>query len=73
MSTMEPDPYASPLAFFSAKLKKLRERAGMTQSEGAERTNYALSTVSAYETGKLVASLDFAQQADGLYGTASKT
>jgi transcriptional regulator with XRE-family HTH domain len=50
---MDTDPYSSPLAYFRAELKRLRERSGMTQGEVAERTNYALSTVSAYETGRL--------------------
>jgi transcriptional regulator with XRE-family HTH domain len=63
------DPYSSALAFFGSELKRLRERAGMTQSEVAEQTNYALSTVSAYETGKRIASPDFAKLADGLFGT----
>ena len=66
---MASDPYSSPLAFFGAELKRLREHAGMTQSDVAERTNYALSTVSAYETGRRIASPDFAKLADGLFGT----
>jgi transcriptional regulator with XRE-family HTH domain len=63
------DPYSSPLAFFGAELRRLREHAGLTQSDVAERTNYALSTVSAYETGRRIASPDFAKLADGLFGT----
>jgi transcriptional regulator with XRE-family HTH domain len=63
------DPYSSPLAFFGAELKRLREHAGLTQSDVAEQTNYALSTVSAYETGRRIASPDFAKLADGLFGT----
>jgi hypothetical protein len=39
---MDTDPYSSPLAYFRAELKRLRERSGMTQGEVAERTNYAL-------------------------------
>ena len=66
---MASDPYSSPLAFFGAELKRLREHAGLTQSDVAERTNYALSTVSAYETGRRIASPDFAKLADGLFGT----
>lgn len=64
------DPYSSPLAYFSKKLKRLRERAGMTQGEVAERTNYALSTVSAYETGTRIPSADFAKLADKVFGTS---
>jgi len=41
----------------------------MTQGEVAERTNYALSTVSAYETGRLIPSADFAERADEVFGT----
>jgi transcriptional regulator with XRE-family HTH domain len=66
---MDSDPYSSPLAYFRAELKRLRERSGMTQGEVAERTNYALSTVSAYETGRLVPSADFAERADNVFGT----
>lgn len=68
---MASDPYSSPLAFFGAELKRLRERAGMTQGEVAKGTNYALSTVSAYETGKLIAPSDFTKRADKLFGTDS--
>jgi transcriptional regulator with XRE-family HTH domain len=66
---MDTDPYSSPLAYFRAELKRLRERSGMTQGEVAEQTNYALSTVSAYETGRLVPSADFAERADKVFGT----
>jgi transcriptional regulator with XRE-family HTH domain len=41
----------------------------MTQSQVAERTNYALSTISAYENGTRIPSADFAQRADRLFGT----
>lgn len=66
---MDTDPYSSPLAYFRAELTRLRERSGMTQSEVADRTNYALSTVSAYETGRLIPSAAFAERADELFGT----
>ncbi|MGH3192924.1 MAG: helix-turn-helix domain-containing protein [Streptosporangiaceae bacterium] len=66
---MASDPYSSPLAYFSAKLKRLRERAGMTQSDVAKQTNYALSTVSAYENGTRIPSADFAKRTDKLFGT----
>lgn len=70
---MESDPYSSPLAYFARKLKRLRERAGLTQSDVAERTNYALSTVSAYETGHRIPSADFAKQADELFGSQGQS
>ena len=41
----------------------------MTQSDVAERTIFALSTVSAYETGRRIPSPEFAKLADDLFGT----
>lgn len=70
---MASDPYSSPLAFFGGELRRSRERAGMTQADVAEQTNYALSTVSAYETGTRIPSADFAKRADRLFGTAGRT
>ena len=66
---MATDPYSSPLAFFGAQLKRLREQSGMTQTQVAERANYALSTVSAYETGTRIPSADFAKLADRVFGS----
>jgi transcriptional regulator with XRE-family HTH domain len=66
---VDTDPYSSPLAYLMAELKRLRERAGMTQGEVAERTNYGLSTISAYEKGRLIPSAAFAEQADVAFGT----
>ena len=70
---MDSDPYSSPLAYFRSELKRLRERAGMTQGDVAQGTNYALSTVSAYERGTLIPSSDFAKLADKLFGTESES
>lgn len=64
---MASDPYSSPLAFFTNKLKGLRENAGMTQAEVAERTHFAPSTVGAYEKGTRIASSEFAEAADQLF------
>jgi transcriptional regulator with XRE-family HTH domain len=66
---MASDPYSSPLAYFAEELKRLRKRNGMTQGDVAKETNYALSTVSAYETGHLIPPSDFAKRADKLFGT----
>ncbi len=66
---MSPDPNSSPLAFFGAELKRLRQKTGITQTDLAERTNYALATVSAYETGTRIPSQDFAERADKVFGT----
>lgn len=69
---MASDPYSSPLAYFGAELRRLRERAGMTQGDVAKGTNYALSTVSAYETGHLIPTSDFAKLADKFFGTGGE-
>jgi transcriptional regulator with XRE-family HTH domain len=66
---VDTDPYSSPLAFFRGELKRLRQRAGITQADVAEQTNYALATVSAYETGTRIPSADFAERADRIFGT----
>lgn len=63
------DPNSSPLAFYGSELKRLRQRAGMTLAELAKKTNYALSTVSAYENGRLIPSQDFSVSADKAFGT----
>lgn len=63
------DPNSSPLAFFGAELKRLRQRTGITQTMLAEQTNYALATVSAYETGTRIPSREFAESADKVFGT----
>ncbi len=63
------DSNSSPLAFFGAELKRLRQRAGITQQQLAERTNYALAAVSAYETGTRIPSREFAESADKVFGT----
>jgi transcriptional regulator with XRE-family HTH domain len=61
---MAPDPNSGALAFFGSELKRLRELAGMTQGELAEKVHSALSTVSAYETAKRVPPSEFAMSAD---------
>jgi transcriptional regulator with XRE-family HTH domain len=58
------DPNSSALAFFGSELKRLRELAGLTQGELAEKVQFALATVSAYETAKRVPPSDFAERAD---------
>jgi transcriptional regulator with XRE-family HTH domain len=66
---MTVDPNSSALAFFGSELRRLRERDGLTQAVLAERTQFALATVSAYETGKRIPSEDFACRADEIFGT----
>jgi transcriptional regulator with XRE-family HTH domain len=63
------DPNSSALAFFGSELKRLRENASLTQAVMAERTQYALATVSAYETGKRIPSQGFAERADKIFRT----
>jgi len=63
------DPSRIALAFFGAELRRLRENAELTQSALAKRTQYALATVSAYETGKRIPSPEFAVAADKIFGT----
>jgi transcriptional regulator with XRE-family HTH domain len=63
------DPNSSALAFFGSELKRLREKAGLTQAALAEKKQYALATVSAYETGKRIPQKDFAGRADKVFGT----
>lgn len=70
---MSIDPYSSPLAYFGAELKRLRERAGLTQADVADATHYTVATVSAYETGRRIPSQDFAKDADKLFGTEDGT
>ncbi len=45
----------------------------MTQGDVAKQTNYALSTVSAYEVGTRIPSADFAKRADTLFGTDGRS
>src|SRR6266496_308377 len=66
---MGTDPNSSPLAFFGSELKRLRQKAGITQTDLAARTNYALATVSAYEIGTRIPSRTFAESADKAFGT----
>ncbi len=66
---MGQDPNSSPLAFFGAELRRLRDKTGITQATLAEQTNYALATVSAFETGTRIPSQDFAERADKVFGT----
>jgi len=63
------EPNSSPLAFFGAELKRLRQRAGITQQQLAEQTNYALATISAYENATRIPSREFAEAADKLFQT----
>src|SRR5580704_16674130 len=63
------DSNSSALAFFGSELRRLRENAGLTQAALGERTQYALATVSAYETARRIPPQDFAERADKVFGT----
>jgi transcriptional regulator with XRE-family HTH domain len=63
------DAGSSPLAFFAAELKRLRDTAGTTQEQLAEATTYSPSLVAAIETCRRIPSDDFALRADKALGT----
>jgi transcriptional regulator with XRE-family HTH domain len=63
------DSNSSALAFFGSELRRLRENSGLTQGVLAERTQYALATVSAYETARRIPPQDFAERADKVFET----
>lgn len=50
------------MAAFSERLKKLREKSGLSQSELATRLNIAKSTLAMYETGKREPNFDMVQR-----------
>jgi transcriptional regulator with XRE-family HTH domain len=58
------DPNSSPLAFFGSELRRLRELAGLSQGALAEKVQFALATVCAYETARRIPPSDFAKRAD---------
>jgi DNA-binding XRE family transcriptional regulator len=65
------DPYANPLAFFAAEMKRLRATLGMTQDGLAEAAGYAPATVAAIETCRLLPSEQFSQHLDKALGSDS--
>jgi transcriptional regulator with XRE-family HTH domain len=60
---------ASPLAFFAAELKRLRNVAGLTQEQLAEATTYSPALVAAIETSRRIPSADLAARADKALGS----
>ncbi len=66
---MTADPSSSPLAFFAAEIKHLRELAGITQEALATETGYSPATIAAIETCRLIPSQDFTERADKHFGT----
>jgi DNA-binding XRE family transcriptional regulator len=65
------DPFANPLAFFAAEMKRVRATLGMTQEQLAEAAGYAPATVAAIETCRLLPSEGFAQHIDKTLGADS--
>ncbi len=63
------DPNSSPLAFFAAEVKRLRELAGITQEALAGETNYSPASIAAIETCRLIPHEDFTGSADKRFGT----
>lgn len=61
---MTQDANSSPLAFFGTELRRLRDKAGMTQTRLAELTSYSLPSVSAFETGRRIPPPEFSVGAD---------
>ncbi|MQA85481.1 MAG: helix-turn-helix domain-containing protein [Streptosporangiales bacterium] len=62
------DPSTSPLALFGAELRRLRERADLTQEQLGQRINYSDRLVGAVETATRKPRLDFARRADETLG-----
>ncbi|WP_248959014.1 helix-turn-helix domain-containing protein [Sphaerisporangium perillae] len=60
----EPDPSGSPLAFFAAELRRVREEAGLTQEQLGALINYSSAQVSAVENCKRNPKKDFADSCD---------
>jgi transcriptional regulator with XRE-family HTH domain len=66
-----PEDNDSALDFFRAigkQLKFLRERAGFTQQQVADRFNYGVDLIASVERGRRVAQPDLLEKADKLYG-----
>jgi transcriptional regulator with XRE-family HTH domain len=61
---MSVDPTSSPLAYFGAELRRLRDKAGATQAALAQATSYSVPAVSAFETARRIPSAEFALIAD---------
>jgi transcriptional regulator with XRE-family HTH domain len=58
------DPSSSPLAYFVAEVKRLRDLAGMTQERLAGLASFSPSTIAALESYRLLPSADLAEGLD---------
>lgn len=66
------DPFADGMAFFGSEVKRLRERAGMTQQELADAMHYSLDSIKSIEIGREFGSEKFARTADKIFGTGEQ-
>src|SRR5579862_8276275 len=62
------DPFSDGMVFFGSEVKRLRERAGITQQELADAMHYSLDTVKSVEIGREFGSAKLAQTADKVFG-----
>ncbi len=58
------DPYANPVAFFAAEMKRMRADLGLTQEQLADAAGFAPSTIAAVETCRLLPSEPFGEAID---------
>ncbi|GAA2425797.1 helix-turn-helix transcriptional regulator [Actinomadura vinacea] len=63
------DPTESAAALFGAKLRKLRDQAGLSQAELAKELDYSHDTISKVETASQAPSPEFAKRADDYFET----
>ncbi|MEV7012391.1 helix-turn-helix transcriptional regulator [Streptosporangium sp. NPDC051022] len=65
----ELDSRSSPLAFFAAELRRLRDQAGWTQEQLAEAISYSATLVGMVETAQRNPSRDFVERCDRMLNT----
>ncbi|MGW4421454.1 helix-turn-helix domain-containing protein [Streptosporangium sp. NPDC004631] len=65
----ELDSRSSPLAFFAAELRRLRDQAGWTQEQLAEAVSYSTALVGMVETARRNPSRDFTERCDRMLNT----
>ncbi|TYB46139.1 helix-turn-helix domain-containing protein [Actinomadura chibensis] len=63
------DPTESAAALFGAKLRKLRDKAGLSQSQLADAIGYSNDTISKVETAAQAPSFQLAERLDAHFGT----
>jgi transcriptional regulator with XRE-family HTH domain len=66
------DPTESVAALFGAKLRKLRDQAGLSQAELAKEFAYSNDTISKVETAAQAPSTEFAKRADDYFRTGEQ-